>query len=145
MIPKYHTREMRKATFEKYGLVTSSVKKAVMRHMYKDLVGDESSASTTSEEEVDARVCAFFDMEEPDLIFDLRQLYSGRASQFDMFWTKAKEFLEEDIGTAVDDRRHSGVVHLTKAVSVRDLREQVCIMIFIVYMHVKCQPLHTCM
>ena len=29
------------------------------------------------------------------------------------------------MGTAVDDRRHSEVVHLAKAVSVRDLREQI--------------------
>lgn len=42
-----------------------------------------------------------------------------------MFWAKAKEFLEEDIETAVHDRRHSQVVHLAKAVSVRDFRDQV--------------------
>ena len=40
-------------------------------------------------------------------------------------WAKAKEFLEEDIGTAVYDRRHTQVVHLAKAVSVRDFRDQV--------------------
>ena len=45
-----------------------------------------------------------------------------------LFWAKAKEFLEEEVGTAVDDRGHTDVVHLAKAVSVRDLREQVCIM-----------------
>ena len=124
-IRKFHTRAMRKVAFEKYGLITPSVKKAVLRHLYKDLVGDDSTAATASQEEVDARVSAFFDLEEPDLVFDLRHLYCGRASKFDMFWAKAKEFLEEDVGTAVDDRRHSQVVHLAKAISVRDLREQV--------------------
>ena len=44
---------------------------------------------------------------------------------FDVFWSKAKEYLEEDIGTAVDDRRQSGVVHVAKAISVRDFRQQV--------------------
>ena len=44
---------------------------------------------------------------------------------FIMFWAKAKEFLEEDVGTAIDDRRHSEVVHLAKPISVRELREQV--------------------
>ena len=51
-------------------------------------------------------------------------LYSGRAYLYDTFWEKAKQFLEEDIETAVDDHRHSQVVRLAKAVSVRDLREQ---------------------
>ena len=34
-------------------------------------------------------------------------------------------FLSEDIGTAVDERRHSQVTHLAKATSIRDFREQV--------------------
>lgn len=117
---------MRQVAFEKYGLITPSVKKSVMRHLYKDLVGDSAAAETTSQADIDARVSAFFDLEEPDLVFDLREVYSGNGSKFDLFWAKAKEFLEEDVGTAVDDRRHTDVVHLAKAVSVRDLREQVC-------------------
>ena len=124
-IPQFHTRAMRQAVYEKYGLISPSIKISVLRHMYKDLVGDSSAAATTSQSELDERVCAFFELEEPDLTYDLRQLYSGRASLYDTFWEKAKQFLEEDVGTAVDDRRHSQVVHLAKAVSVRDLREQV--------------------
>ena len=118
---------MRQVAFEKYGLITPSVKKSVMRHLYKDLVGDSSAAETTSQADIDSWVSAFFDLEEPDLVFDLREiiLYSGNGSKFDLFWAKAKEFLEEDVGTAVDDRRHNDVVHLAKAVSVRDQREQV--------------------
>ena len=107
-------------------MATSSVKKSVLRHVYRDLVGNQSAAETISQAEVDARVGRFFDLEEPDIVFDLRHVYSGNKSMFDdLSWAKAKEFLEEDVGTAIDDRRHSEVVHLTKAVSVRDLREQV--------------------
>ena len=116
---------MRQAAYEKYGLISPHVKKAVLRHMYKDLVGDSSAAATTSQEEVDERVAAFFELEDPDLVFDLREAYNGNSSKFDLCWSKAKEFLEEDVGTAVDDRRHSQVVHLAKAISVRDFREQV--------------------
>ena len=119
----FHTRAMRQAAFQKYGLISRSLKKAVLRHMYKDLVGDTSAAATTSQ--VDDRVAAFFDLEEPDLIYDLRENYAGNGSKFNLFWNKAKEFLEEDLGTAIDDRRHSQVVHLAKAISVRDLKEQV--------------------
>ena len=93
--------------------------------MYKDLVGDASAAETTPQAEIDEGVRVFFELEDPDLIYDLCETYGGRASKFDVFWVKAKEFLEEDVGTAIDNRRHSQVVHLVKAVSVRDLREQV--------------------
>ena len=58
-------------------------------------------------------------------MYDLQELYAGRHTKFDLFWAKAKELLEEDIGTAVDDRRHSQVIHLAKAVSVRDFHDQV--------------------
>ena len=47
-----------------------------MRHLYKDLVGDSAAAETTSQADIDARVSAFFDLEEPDLVFDLREVYS---------------------------------------------------------------------
>ena len=123
-IPHFHTRAMRQAAYKKYDLISPCIKKSVLRHTYKDLVGDWSAAATTSQAELDERVCAFYELEEPGLIYDLRQLYSGQASLYDTFWEKTKEFLEEDIGTAVDDRRHTQVVHMAKAISVRDLREQ---------------------
>ena len=116
---------MRQAAYEKYGLISSCIRKSVLRHMYKDLVGDSSAAAMTSQAELDERVRAFFELEEPGLVYDLRQLYSGRASIYNTFWDVAKAFLEEDVGTPVDDRRHTQVVHLAKAISVRDLREQV--------------------
>ena len=62
---------MQQAAYEKYGLISPHVKKAVLWHMYKDLVGDSSAAATTSQEEVDKRVAAFFKFENPDLVFDL--------------------------------------------------------------------------
>lgn len=75
--------------------------------------------------EIDERVQSVLDMEDPDVIIDLRQLNSGRKGQYDVFWKECKKFLEEDVGTAVDDRRHGTVTHLARAVSVRDLRELV--------------------
>ena len=35
------------------------------------------------------------------------------------------KYINEEIGVAVDDRRHGEVTHMAKAISVRDLREQV--------------------
>lgn len=42
-----------------------------------------------------------------------------------MYPQECQAFLHEDIGTAVDDRRHKEVVHLAWAISVCDLRSQV--------------------
>eukprot|EP00731_Ephydatia_muelleri_P010010 Em0005g596a len=120
-IPQYHSRAMRRAAFEKFGLVMKTTKSA-LRYLYK---GDSSASANLEESEIDARVDTFFELEEPSLIYDLREHYKGNQSKFDVFWQRAKEYLEEDVGTAVDDRRHSTIVHMAKAISVRDLREKV--------------------
>ena len=67
------------------------------------------------------------DVVEPDLMYNLhvRDHFGERKLQCKVFWLKAKEFLEEDVGTAVDDRTHSTVIHVAKAISVRDLREKI--------------------
>lgn len=59
-ILRFHTRAMRQAAFEKYGLISPRVKKAVLRHVYKDLVGDSSAAATTNQQEVDQQVAVLF-------------------------------------------------------------------------------------
>ena len=67
----------------------------------------------------------FVDMEDPDLTVDLRELHSGKQSKFDVFWTECEKFLQENVGLAVDERRHSQVTHIASALSVRDLQQQV--------------------
>ena len=110
--------------FDKFGRIAKNMTKAVLRHFYHDLTGDKSVNTTVSEKEVDERVNLLFELEEPDFIYDLRALNSSK-NHFDVFQSRAKEFLEENIGTTVDDRRQSGVVHVAKATSVRDFRQQV--------------------
>ena len=125
-MPEYHTRAMRRAMFEKFGLVTKNVKKSVLSHFYRDLTGDRATSPSVSEKEVDERLSALFELEEPDLIYDLRDANPrNQSNHYSVFWSAAKEFLEEDIGTAVDDRRHSQTVHVAKAISVRDFKQQV--------------------
>ena len=63
-------------------------------------------------------------MEDPDVVLDLHELNSGNKTKY-VFWAKCAEFLQEDVGEAVDDRRHQQVTHIAKAISVRDLVEQV--------------------
>ena len=65
------------------------------------------------------------EMEDADIVPDLRHLNSGKRSQYDVFRSECQKFLEEDIGSAVDDRRHGTVTHLARGISVHDLRDQV--------------------
>ena len=64
-------------------------------------------------------------MEDPSVLPDLRALNSGQASRYDTFWGECAKFLSEEVGSAVDDRRHGQITHLARAISVRDLVEQV--------------------
>ena len=124
-IPLYHSRAMRKLAFSKFGLITPAVKKSILRYFYKDLTGDASVSDTSDQHEIDERVRLFFELEEPDVALDLRVNNRSGGTMFDIFWEKAKEFLNEDVGVAVDDRRHTQVVHIAKAISVRDFKQQV--------------------
>lgn len=42
-----------------------------------------------------------------------------------MFWVCCEKFIEQRVETAVDNRCHGEVTHLSYAISVRDLLEQV--------------------
>ncbi len=88
-------------------------------------IGDCSGSSTTEQEDVDFRVQQVIDMEDPEVFLDLRAHNHGQVSKYDEFWEECRKFLNEDIGTAVDDRRHGQITHLARAISVRDLVDQV--------------------
>ena len=47
-------------------------------------VGDAAAASTLSEAEIDKRVKLYVDMEDPDIVIDLRELQRGKTSMFDI-------------------------------------------------------------
>ena len=141
VIPRYHTRAMRSAMFEKIGKISPATKPAVLLYFYKELtgmlfvhyaltamsfyVGDHTSPSTNDEALVDARIRQYIDMEDSDIITDLRTLNTNESSKYDIFWEECKKFLAEDISTAVDETRHCQVTHLAQAISVRDLVDQV--------------------
>ena len=67
-LPVFHTRAMRKAVFEKFGLISPNVHKSILRHFHRDLTGDQSVSSSITEQEVDESLCALFELEEPDLV-----------------------------------------------------------------------------
>ena len=92
------------------------------RLFYTCTVGD-SSASDTSDQ---AAIDEIIDMQDPDVVDDLRHHNRGQVPKYDQFWEQCRKYLEES--TTVDERRHDEVVHLAKAISARDLLEQVAAM-----------------
>ena len=46
------------------------------------IIGDCSSSETTDEAKVDARIALIIDMEDPNIVPDLRSLNSGQVSRY---------------------------------------------------------------
>lgn len=64
-------------------------------------------------------------MEDSDIFSDLRVLNGRQYTQYDVFWEESQNLLSEEV-SAIDDRRHGHITHLSRAISVRDFVEQVC-------------------
>ena len=62
-------------------------------------------------------------MEDSDILMDLRHMNTNKSDRYSVFWTHCRTFLNEC--TAVHERRHETVTYMAKAISVRDLVEQV--------------------
>ena len=130
-LPTYHSRAMRREFINSFGRYTNS-KPAFLREAYRRLTGDAAAASTTEEEEVDKRVAKLLEMEDPDLIWDLRIQSDGRPEKYTVFLEECKRYLQASVETAVDERRHDAVdngevvTHFARALSVRDMFDQVC-------------------
>jgi hypothetical protein len=142
VLPQIHTRAMRKAMFRKFGHISSGVKPSALRYFYRELtgmilnllhlfiiymynLGDCAAPSTTDESTIDKRIQALIDMEDPDIVADLRSLNGSHSSRFDIFWDHCQRYLNEQFESAVDDRRHGNVTHLARAISIRDFISQV--------------------
>ena len=122
-IPVYHTRYMKQQFYELYGRITPKSNLYILRNIYYSLTGDCSGARSTSEEEIDDRVTEALTMQDPDVIIDLRKLNSNKSDHFAVFWEKCSMYLSNC--TAVHERRHDTVTFMAKAISVRDLIQEV--------------------
>lgn len=124
-IPTYHTRAMRKQFVHDFQLFVHMEPK-VMREMYRCLTGDSSASTNLSEATVDERIQRILQLQDPDILPDLRHFNEGRPEKYQVFWEYCKKFIEEC--SAVDERRHGETTHLACAMSVRDLVEKVASM-----------------
>ena len=91
-----------------------------MQHAF---LGDSSASDTSDQSAIDEKMRHIIDMQDPDVVDDLRHHNPRRESKYDPFWEQCQVYLQEV--TAVDERRHDEIVHLAKATSSRDLLEQV--------------------
>uniref|UniRef100_A0A1X7TME8 Uncharacterized protein n=1 Tax=Amphimedon queenslandica TaxID=400682 RepID=A0A1X7TME8_AMPQE len=125
LLPVFHTRAMKRAMFDKFGRISKNVKPFQLRYFYKELTGDSSASSTTDEDVIDKRIKEIVEMEDYDIIDDLRKHNGIRSTRYDVFWEHCNDFLNEDIGYVVDERRHGQITHLARAISIRDFIDQV--------------------
>ena len=88
-------------------------------------LGDMSSSENEDEHYVDERIQAIIETQDPSIVADLRHHNRGQPTKYKLFWEECKKYIEEEVETAVDDRRHGEHTHLAKAISARDLLEQV--------------------
>lgn len=65
------------------------------------------------------------DTQDPTIVDDLRHHNPGRPPKYQTFWEECRKFLNNEVETAVDERRHGQLTHLAKAISVNDLLQQV--------------------
>ena len=123
----YFTRQMRTDFLDKYTHLSSRVSrksKAVLRNMFRTLVQDESAPTSAAEAAIDDRVATcLLDLDDPDIVMDMRKL-NGKpgSSEFDTFWLELSTYLEE-VGPAVQERRHGETMYIPIAISVNHLRE----------------------
>lgn len=122
-LPESHTWAMRREFVNTYGHFTNSTKPVVLRSIYLELTGDTSGSATSDEAAIDDRLKEALSFEYVDILVDLHESNEGRNSKYDISWSKCKEYLQEC--TAVPDQRHGDVSFMARAISTRDLINQV--------------------
>lgn len=89
-VPLYHTRAMRRLFMEKASLMCN-IKSKDARYIYRELSGDNSAPETFEQREIDKRVELAFDMQDPDILTDLREHNTGQPKKYSVFFEKVKQ------------------------------------------------------
>ena len=120
----FATRDMRRDFIDRYNQHVK-IPQSVLRNIYRTLTDDASAAVSGSQREIDERVEEALSMDDPDILLDLRKLNgNAKSSKFDAFWDELATYIEE-LNPAVDERRHSQVLHMPVAISLRHLRDTI--------------------
>ena len=98
---------MRRSLFEKFDRISRHVKPFALRYVYRALTDDQSAPRNADEADIDNRTLQVVEMEDTDIVPDMRVHNAGRKGIFDEFWKACEQILSEKLGFAVDDRRHN--------------------------------------
>ena len=122
----FSTRQMHRDYIERYSRMLKTSQKGVLRNLYCSFTDYCSSSRTSAEKAVDQRIASIaediFELDEPEILVDLRHMKRPKSTIFDKFWEEVKLYLDE-ITPACDDRRHGHILHMPIAISVRNLCE----------------------
>ena len=106
---------------KRFGSIAKGTKPHHLGAKFNDLTN--SAAPNLSTKLLDMRLKMALDMEDPDIIVDLRELNENNNNKYLVFWDAMQRFLTDQ--TAVDDRRQTEVTYMAIAFSVHDLVQQV--------------------
>ena len=87
-VPVYHRRALRNKLIHSFGSISPKTNLATLRKFYRAATGDQSASLTLNESKIDKRLREALEMEDPDIIVDLRELNKGHSSKFSTFWEK---------------------------------------------------------
>ena len=106
--PKFVSKLVKKHFMETYGFVASPVE---LRSIFTHLTHDTRAAPNLVTKEIDERFEQSLLLEEPGLNVDLRMQNNHAGSeQFEVFFKTTESYLQEEVGTAVQERRHSNML-----------------------------------
>lgn len=122
-MPVFESKVTKKMFMQRYGTVASKV---ALRSMFSNLTCDMSEAPNLNTKEINKRFHEALLTEDPDILVDLRhQAPCHKKDRFRDFFTETEKYLNEEIGVAVQERRHGEQLYLAKAVSFKDLHKRV--------------------
>ena len=96
-----------------------------MKEICCQLTGDASALSSNNEEEVDECVCQALDLEDAEVVVDLRHHNKSHTGKYEPFGEVCEQCIESNIELADDDRQYDCIAHLANALSVNDLVSEV--------------------
>lgn len=122
-VPKYERRITKRHFINAFGFIAEPV---ALRAIFRELTGDKSVPANINECEIDRRLTHAMLSEDADIVVDLRHLPPDKKKdQSQVFFAETERYLAENIGVAVQQRRHGEQLYLAKAVSLNDLHRRV--------------------
>ena len=122
-VPTYQRRITKKAFKERYGNVASKV---ALRTIFEELTDDHSTPENLTSKEINDRFKEALNSEDPGILVDLRQQPPDhKKDTYKVFFDAAASYIQEDVGVAVQERRHGNQLYLAKAVSFKALHKTI--------------------